>query len=416
MIQTIYLLIIGISTFLGLRNLKFLIPAVFVINIVTDSIILLSEDFIINPGYIRLFTLLLLIISVFSKIVKDKTFLLIIITIVYFLIIGLVNSSNFIVSIEGIAKLFIPFIFYPITLKLNESINFTSERILVKTLNYIVIYVTILFLVFQYFQIGESPYIDGFFYLGGFNIQITYFLAYTIIMLIYFFKTQKKNSKLHRVFKLIIIACAIISIIFIFRRTAILSVLFSISSLFFIYKKNILYFIFIGLFFIFYSNFFTVKNNIFDEIIEKRSRNELVDEGRYMEFFTIYKDLAYHGFPNFLLGNQLFNSKEYFEKESIFQLNNQSQLHTDAGAILHGSGVFGFLLYLIVLFSILKKVYKSASKRDYIFPLLPILLSFVLFSISGQYYIITALSSFFIFLGFISSDNKTITVYKRHLS
>ena len=127
-----------------------------------------------------------------------------------------------------------------------------------------------------------------------------------------------------------------------------------------------------------------------------------------MEFTTIYNDLDYNGFPSFFLGWQLFNSRDYFEKGSTVKMKNQNQLHTDIGTLFHGSGLLGLSLYLILLIFIFRKVYKLVNISDLIFPLLPLLLSFILFSISGQYYVMTALSSFFIFLGFIASNNKKL--------
>ena len=373
------------------------------INIIVDSIMLLGDNFFIPPGLFRILATLVIILSHYRIIIKNKYSHYILIMFFFYSFLALANSTDPAYSLTSIVKFLTPFICYPLTvefLKRFKKNNFYFENsILISAF-----YITLLLTISQIYKLGESPYIDDFFYLGGFNIQITYTIAYSIIFLlfIYSFNLKKYFFKKTSILAIIILTFLLILI---FRRVAIISAVLSFVFFIFYYYKINLFKIFIisGFTFITLNFFFQEKLNI-DEVIEKRQKNSLSDEGRYKELILIIEDMR-GNVINIFLGNELFNSQNFFKKNNVYRMENQEQLHTDLATLLHGAGISGLLIYILFIVSMIKNAFKHAAKKHVFFPAIPLILSYFLFSFSGQYYIFTSLTIFCIFLGFFKSYN-----------
>jgi hypothetical protein len=328
----------------------------------------------------------------------------------FFFVIGLINSSNILKSIEGTIKLFLPFLFFPIGIYLQKKQE--NGPLLENILLFSFSYIFICLIFFQIFKVGESPYIPDFFYLGGFNIQITYFLAYSNIFLLYLVY-YKLNEKLKNFWIYLLVFTSLIFCVFIFRRVAIVSTFIGLFFFVFSRLKNLKLLIIVLLVLLPFFLILTDSFQGFNDLLEKRQKNSIEDEGRFKEFQSIFQDLKVGSyFPNLLVGKELFNSEEHFAKNTQVVLKQQTNLHTDFGTIFHGSGVLGLTAYFSILIFFVLKFLLNINFKLFLFPAIPFLISFVLISVSGQYYSMTSLTVFWFYLGFITIKNDQNFIHK----
>lgn len=411
MMQILFYIFILVCVYYVLfGNLKFILIPIFLVNIFSDSLTLISEGYILPPSYLRL-------LVIFGGVFRFRKMLFsnfygiwtLIITIIFFSI-GLINSSNIPKSVEGTIKLFLPFLFFPIGIYLQKKHENIQSYEKVLTLSFLYIFVCLI--IFQIFKIGESPYIPDFFYLGGFNIQITYFMAYTNIFLLYL-AYYRLNVSLKNYWIYILVFTSLIFCVLIFRRVAIISTLIGLFFFVFSRLKNLKLLIFV--FFVFLAVVPILDDGFqgFYDLLEKRQKNSIEDEGRFKEFQSISQDLKVGSYlPNLTVGKELFNSEEHFAKNTHVVLKQQINLHTDIGTIFHGSGFLGLISYFSLLILIFSRYLKSINLKLFFFPTIPFIFSFILISVSGQYYSMTSLTVFWIYLGFMTIKNEQNFIYK----
>ena len=402
MIELIYLLLVVSSLILGLRDKFNLIPCALFVNICTDAVTLYSDTFALSPGTIRLLSLVILLIRYSPLLRRRMSFVVVLCYLTALLFIGMLNTSNHLVSFEGILKLTVPLFFFPVSQDITRTYPRRCSSSLYKGVLISSFLILTALLVAQLFQLGESPYIEDFFFLGGFNIQITYSMAYFLIILLYS-TTQKSRSERIIVIGLTSLLC--VAVILVFRRAAIVSVAFSLLMYFISRGQRLI--LLISLSFIGIVGYLAIGQLFpsISEVVDKRGENHIEDEGRFLEFNTIVEDLNFYNSSDWIFGKELFNSRDYFSKKSAVKLRNQTQLHTDLATLLHGSGIFGLILYLLVISHLFLQVFRSQTINRFLFPTLPTFVAFLLFSISGQYYIMSALTTLAIMLGVFSTLN-----------
>lgn len=406
MLQLLCTLFVLLLTLIGIRYRRYFISSVLLINVVMDGVTLYGSDFFVSPGYMRLLSMSALIWSQRKAITLEPIFRSIVSYFILVVVIGLVNSSNKLVVIEGGLKLVLPMLFFPATKVLSEENYKETGRSLAMTL--LACSFTILVFLFfaQVFKLGESPYIENFFFLGGFNIQITYFMAYAVIMLLFLSSLPRLLSYRHKVLVYCVVGVLCVCICLIFRRAAIVSILFTFGSFVLLRKGRWLQILPLCL--VLWAGGVFVKNQFpfLSEVVEKRQSNELHDEGRFMEFETVVEDLNYSGSAYWFFGRELFNSRQYFEGTSSVRMRNQTQLHTDVATLLHGSGIFGLVAYLYVIIVLFRMPWRVLQRGELLFPLVPIVVAYILFSLSGQYYIMSAWAILSVSLGWLSSQEQ----------
>lgn len=399
MLEIIFYIFIFLILFLFIINKKRLLMCVVLINVVIDSITLYSEDFLLNPGIIRLFICFTFIFYEFNFIRTNKFFYYIIALFIFYISLALTNSSEIFNSITNVFKFLTPFIFYPLTIEFlkrdRKNSFYLNESILIS-----IFFLSIVLIISQVYKLGESPYLDNFFYLGGMNIQIVYTLAYAVIFLLYTYSFFAKK-KYKKIIFFLAVFFSTIFVVLIFRRVAIVSLISAfVFLLLSIYKFNFIKIFFVSSLISLAFNFFFLKNIDISDLVQNRQKNEFKEEGRYLEFILISEDMKMNGFFNILLGNEIFNSRDYFKYDGVLKMQKQDQLHTDVATLLHGSGILGLFFYLILFISMVKNAIKYASSKQIIFPIFPLILSYTFFSFSGQYYIFTSLTIFFVMLAF----------------
>lgn len=102
---------------------------------------------------------------------------------------------------------------------------------------------------------------------------------------------------------------------------------------------------------------FTIfKEQIISRIQVRQSRIEtrITDEGRFLEYIILYKELIQSPSKKTLIGVDLFNSEGKFGHSTNVKLNlNNRYLHSDFANLLFSTGFLGLILYLYIFYRIL---------------------------------------------------------------
>ncbi|AEL24491.1 hypothetical protein [Cyclobacterium marinum] len=128
----------------------------------------------------------------------------------------------------------------------------------------------------------------------------------------------------------------------------------------------------------------------FWERYENRKLDErgLEKEPRLMEFEMIYKDMfVYYDYSPWF-GYELFASHGNYGKGKL----GTRSLHTDFGTIMHASGIIGFTLYLLMVFTAFYSVWKRTKTREDYLRILFISMAFVIFFMSGRWHTISSMA------------------------
>jgi O-antigen ligase len=134
---------------------------------------------------------------------------------------------------------------------------------------------------------------------------------------------------------------------------------------------------------------FPIYSNILLKQIELREGrldlDNLEQEGRYAETFIVLDEVfSFDDLTHSFLGKEMFNSPTNYG-DGIF---GRRQLHSDYNVILHGSGIFGLILFLYTYYIIIrhflrlkKRLRSLAIYNKYMRYLDPIFISFILVSL-----------------------------------
>lgn len=126
----------------------------------------------------------------------------------------------------------------------------------------------------------------------------------------------------------------------------------------------------------------------FNERVELRKLDErkLTEEGRFLEYELLYKDMFVYNEYSPWFGFELFNSWGNYGK-GIF---GERSLHGDLPNIAHSSGIIGVILYLLMVYTaFLRSIRSAVSSTDKII-ILFCGLTFIVYTLTGRY---TELSS-----------------------
>jgi len=276
----------------------------------------------------------------------------------------------------------------------------------------------------QIFNLGAKKYSEEIFYPGGMGVYITYLFVYALVISpLGYYLLQKKSSRL-----LIIImsALGIAIVIVTFRRGAILALMIGFTILLLMgywkMRRQIVKMLALGLIvsficFLLYGN---VISYLFQQRIVQGISKELEStHGRVNETRVVWKELFHKSFKHTFFGTELFNSMDYFHDWKRYG----RPIHIDYNAILHGSGIIGLTLFLIVFWMIIKLFYRLQKY----FPDTPfykrlkatfwatLAVSFIL-SFSTQLWVLTSYSMFCINIGaMLRMATNAKRVYKEYI-
>ncbi len=281
-------------------------------------------------------------------------------TIVYFSIyiatVSFFSSTPVNSFIDGPLKISLSFFMIPIGIQL----GLIKKNALIKPIILLILLLLINYLLSQIFKLGVSIYDEDSFYTGGATAAAPVIIATGLLVIFNAF--NKKTLPYNNIIIATIVAASIFVILLSVKRGAILSLFVAlIIYLMFSGKKltTLIRIVFIGMILLVILNY---NSDVLEKRIEARSteRNELQNEGRYRETFFVIDELKSYSLLNILFGKEAFNSgvvmKKYFGRER--------RLHVDYNILLNGTGIFGLLAYLYLIFLIAKKTVYLNKKQN----------------------------------------------------
>jgi hypothetical protein len=261
------------------------------------------------------------------------------------------------------------------------------------------------------FGFGSSDYLEGSFYFGATDVNITKQLSVVLLCSPLIFMIN--NSRKERLFAVLILITSLVFSILGLKRGVILALMtgFLIYSILGAYKGIILRNLIITAFILF------VLFPIFQPVLlpryesRKADIEQLEDEARRVETRDVIQAFSEGSMSHKLFGSQLFNSQVFFHTERA--------LHIDYNVIFNGSGIIGLTIYLLLyVFMILdnRKGYRFNKKDKYFRNLNAVFWALIaaslIISISGSIHAFTFRSMLFFYLGSLTRLQKEGAISK----
>jgi hypothetical protein len=255
------------------------------------------------------------------------------------------------------------------------------------------------------FGFGSSDYLEGSFYFGATDVNITKQLS--IVLLIGPLIFMINNSRQERIFAILIFITSLVFSILGLKRGVLLALMtgFLIYSIMGAYKGAILRNIIIVSFILFIL--FPLYQPILLPRYESRKTDVelLEDESRRVETRDVIQAFKEGSMAHKFFGSQIFNSQDFFKTERA--------LHIDYNVIFNGAGILGFTIYVILYALIIldnRKGYWFNKKDKYYRNLNAVFWSLIsaslIISISGSIHAFTFRSMLFFYLGALTRLQK----------
>ena len=340
--------------------IQFLV-AIPLINTIADVTTNYFPDGYITPGALRALLLIILLIILSGNIKYSRTTIFIFIFLFY-LVFLLPLSSNSKHTFSELLKVVISLVMFPMGYYL------LSQKKLIKRLNFFLMLSCIVIIVQSVistiFKLGVSEYLEDSLYLGGGLVQITYTLALfvTISPVMFALIDNKKEKYLYY----IIAISSIVLILLVLRRISIAALLVGYLIYFILSDRGLKVlkhgFVFILILAIFYPIF----GDLFISRLQARKEAvpEVTQSGRVFETFLVINEILENTAKHALFGTDLFSSHTYGQnRRSFFIIGRGRQLHVDYNIILHGAGIIGFLLYILIHLSLFIEGYNMDDQH-----------------------------------------------------
>jgi hypothetical protein len=261
------------------------------------------------------------------------------------------------------------------------------------------------------FGFGSSDYLEGSFYFGATDVNITKQLSVVLLCapLIFMINSSRKE----RIFAILVLITSLVFSILGLKRGVILALMtgFLIYGIMGAYRGAIIRNLLIIFFILF------VLLPLYQPILlpryesRKTEIEQLEDEARRVETREVFQAFKDGSLSHKIFGSQLFNSQEFF--------NTDRALHIDYNIILNGSGIIGLSIYLILYILLIldnRKGYRFNKKEKYFRNLNAVFWSLLaaslIISISGSIHAFTFRSMLFFYLGALTRLQKEGAVDK----
>lgn len=353
---------------------------------ITNNTVDYFEARTLHPGNIAMTIIIpLLVIFLIKYYPKERISLLILLYILFYLGLSFL-SSNVFESLYAFLKFFVSLMMFPLSYYFINS----YERFQTLTKYYFIALLLFLInlLIANIFKLGTSDYLEDSFYFGAGRVNMTKSMIILLFANMNMIPMLTRKQKPY--FISILIIGAFITLLGI-KRSVLIS--FGVGAILFLFYNRVRYgslkIILASLFgamvlFLVYPKAF----DLFSARFEARGeRVELTDEtlekeGRVNELQLVVDTWVDGSIKHKLIGSDLFNDRQFFGARRM--------LHTDYAVILNGSGLIGFLLWIIILLAVYRKgnSYLKFINNDGRFPFLKpafysILLAQIFMSISG---------------------------------
>lgn len=339
----------------------------------------------LNPGFIRSIYILAVILLTFykSNIPAKSLFIITIVFLSYNFILVTLNE-NLLIPLINFFRLALPILLFFV----GYSVINSKEKI-DKLFKYYLLAMVLFFLniiIANIFGIGESQYIDDTFYMGGARVGSANELGVYILIALAFLLTS--NQRKWKWFTILLIAGSTIIILVSMRRGAYLTLgggMMIFTYLVGLERKKILYYLFLAgvilmALYPFYSTPF-IERYEHRKISREGSLMNIETEGRFIELEDVPVSLSAGGVQKWLTGTHNLNSETYWHGR---------ELHVGYLAILHGSGLIGLGLFMLLIYALFNKgrrVYLRSINSQYNKTLLALYFSLI---ISLLFYLVTS--------------------------
>lgn len=322
-------------------NFILLIP---IINALADVLTNYYPPTTINPGSIRAFIILMLLVFVaLNKAIFKGIPKIIPIFLIYLALLIPFSSSNIFTSFISYIHIFIPLMMFPLGFHYIRTTN--KLKLLNTSLIIAASIICFSLTISQIYKLGGSAYVKDTFYIGGAGASIANSLAIIILIGPSIYLLLK--TRLSKIITTIILIIAVTLIIINFRRGAIISLFGGLFLYGILMPRRIELFKYVIptlciLFLI--SHFFAAA---FQTRFEVRTaeKQSLQKQARYIETLVVWDEFRNKSLKHSFLGSEPFNSAYYFGRRS---------LHVDYNVLLHGTGIIGLSMYLLIYLTIIK--------------------------------------------------------------
>ena len=329
------------------RLLIQVLVAVPLINAIADvTTNYISDEYFTVGAFRAIFCLFLIILLSGNLIFKGTTFFIYLF--LFYLLFLIPISSNSSHSFNEYLKVAISLLMFPLGYYL------LSNKNLIRRLNTFLLLgvgaIIIQIVISQIFKLGVSEYLEDSLYLGGGLVQVTYTLAlFVILSPIMIPLSRSKNEKyLYLVFILLSIVITLITL----RRISIIAIVVGFLVYMFLSKSKLNVLKYGLLTILFVAITYPLYGNLFESRVQARKETlpELAKESRILETIFVLKKMNENSASQNLFGTDLFSSHTTFKnnRDYFFILGRGRQLHIDYNIILHGAGILGMGLYLLV--------------------------------------------------------------------
>jgi hypothetical protein len=411
--------LVSIPLFLKYKNdFIILIP---MINAIADvTIDFFPEEGMLNSGMIRAFIIIVFIMVYLSRQKKLYRYNIYIYIFSVYLILLCLKSSDFKISFFLSLKVITALLMFPIAYTYFKDFNKFRKLHNIIILSLVIMFLNYLFA--QIFKIGGSFYIDDSFYGGGGGIGVPITISMILLTIPNILKYSK--SKIKRIIIGISYFSSLLVLILIFKRSSIAAVIIGHLLYLFFIKERIRMVKYLIILMIIITALFTVGETIFYKTkfskkleIRTSENQRLEKQSRYIYTKFVISEFLTKGIDHSLFGTELFNSVNYLRRLSI----TERSLHTDYNTLLHGSGIIGIVLYILIFIKIIRLIENTKynqkypnTTKEFRATSYSLLAGFMVNSLSGVFYVISPTSFMFIYLGALLGLSKKMKAENRY--
>jgi hypothetical protein len=306
--------------------------------------------------------------------------------------------------LDGFLKMSVTLLMLPIGIRLGQVMPGT----LTKSMFWVMVLLLINYAFSQVFKIGVSVYDEDSFYKGGATASAPIIIV--LGLLVMFNAMNLKQLPYNKWLVLAVSVASLMVIIISVKRGAILALGVSFLVYFILSPNKIKSFqiaIITGLALTFFA--MQYRELIMTRIEARTSdANEIENENRFKESIYLINEFENASIGTLLFGDEAFHSQAVFKK----YFGRERQLHVDYNILLHGTGLFGFVLYMSIFYIIynvglsikrqIRRYFQSSAikriREDYTLLISVIVMSLIM-SISGGIQFVSYRAMLFIVLG-----------------
>jgi hypothetical protein len=386
-----------------LLQLGFWIP---VVNIILDMAMGLMTSLKTPIALFRVAFMLGSIAFFISKFKWEKTKLNFTISFyLFFIFVVCLFSTDWQESfLDGFLKMLVTLLMLPLGIRIGQI----KPSTLTKSMFWVLVLLLLNYALSQVFKIGVSVYEEDSFYKGGATASAPIIIV--LGLLVMFNSMNLKQIPYNKWLVLVVSVASLMAIIISVKRGAILALGVSFLVYFMLSPNKIKSFQ-IGIVTGLALSFFAVQySDLIMTRIEARTSdaNDFENENRFKESVYIMEEFEKASIGTLLFGDEAFHSQAVFKK----YFGRERQLHVDYNILLHGTGLFGFTLYMLIYFFVyslansikgsMKIYFKNEAIRrvreDYAL-LISIIIMSLIMSISGGIQFVSYRGMLFLSLG-----------------